>query len=470
MDKKRHALSNPHPSVPPAKHFRADSTHTSSPNSSPDDVQPDAIVTFQRAQLAAKIIEQQRDLTLLRDKVDELQKLVAVLDAAPRAALYHMCAVREDLTLTLARLGLTRELDPSECPIAAVMLNAEVVTNESLGEMPAAIKKLTAQIILAIEQTISESVKNSEHSSQNAELHRRLREVSDQLDRYAEREKQSLVSSTTFRDDYDDLRAESSQQRRRIVALELQLKEKQAALSSQKHDDSKNGDDTNAHSRTDNSTKDATNSSTSPVMSTSDTKAFEAAKELGEKRLAELEQLHQDNKRLILENEALRADVAKRDATIVPIKTILNTGLYQTMEANLHQVYLKERTWQLEKEAQNEQREAERKQAQDQLAEAKSSADKTIEALRRQMDELRRVADAAKVEKDKVVMTYEARKMEAGAAAAVIKAAEKRTKVSEEMRTKLEKSNQELLREVEALRSRVTGYENRMTETASVST
>ncbi|KAI0562770.1 Histone ubiquitination protein [Gracilaria domingensis] len=467
MDKKRRAISEPHPTVPPSKHFRSDSTLAASPDSSPDDVHPDAIITFQRAQLAAKIMEQQRDLLWLREKVDELRKLVAVLDAAPRAALYHMCAVREDLTLTLARLGLTNELDPAHCPIAAVMLNAEVVTNESLGEMPAAIKKLTAQIILAIGQSSAASTTNLDDSEPSAELHRRLREVSDQLERYAERDKQSLVSSTTFRDEYDDLRAESSLQRRRIVALELKLKEKQAALSSTKVDDSKSGDDTNAYSRSDANNADDPNTSSSAPVVASDSKALEAANALSDKRLEELIQLQQENKRLISENEALRADVSKRDAGIVPIKTILNTGLYQTMEANLQQLYLKERSWQMEKEAQNEQQEEERKHAQEQLAEAKASAEKTIEDLRRQMDELRRIADAAKVEKDKVVMTYEARKMEAGAAAAVIKAAEKRTKVCEEMRDKLEKANKGLLNDVNSLRARVAEYEAKATENAS---
>ncbi|KAI0562039.1 Histone ubiquitination protein [Gracilaria domingensis] len=107
----------------------------------------------------------------------------------------------------------------------------------------------------------------------------------------------------------------------------------------------------------------------------------------------------------------------------------------------------------MEKEAQNEQQEEERKQSQNQLPEAKNSAQKTTEDFRRQMDELRRIADAANVDKDTVVMTYEARKMEAGAAAAVIKAAEKQTMVCEEVRNKLEKANKSLLSDVNSLRA-----------------
>lgn len=473
MDKKRHALSEPQQAIPRHKHFRsADSNHPndSSTQQHSTQSQSDPIISFQRAQLAAKIREQQKDLRLFREKVDELQKLVAVLDAAPRAALYHMCAVREDLTLTLTRLGLSTQLDPTDCPIAAVMLDAEVVTNESLGEMPAAVKKLTAQVILSIEQSPSALLVNSQSQNDNPELHRRLRAVSDQLERYAEREKQSLVSSTTFRDEYDDLRAEASIQRRRIAALELELKNNQNALTSYKQQGARNSDETHPTSASERCSKqNASASNNKSDSSAFDAKALEIARGVSEKRLQELTQLQQETKHLISENEALRADIAKRDANIVPIKTILNTGLYQTMEANLQQLYLKERTWQMEKEAQDEQREAERRHAQEQLEEVKLIAEKTKEDLRRQMDELRRVADAAKVEKDKFVMTYEARKMEAGAAAAVIKAAEKRTKTSEEMRDKLRNANTRLLNEVNSLRGRLTEYETILKEKVSVS-
>ncbi|KAI0557892.1 Histone ubiquitination protein [Gracilaria domingensis] len=253
--------------------------------------------------------------------------------------------------------------------------------------MPVAVKNLTGQTVLAIEQISAASIADMDASRPSAELHRRLGEVSNHLERYAERDKQSLVSSAIFRSDAN------------------------------------NADDPNT--------------SISALVVAYDSKALKGANALSDKRLEELIQLQQKNKRLISENEALRADVSERDGGIVPIKTILNTELYQTMEVNLQQLYLNERSWQMEKEAQNEQQEEERKHALEQLAEAKASAEKTIEDLRRQMNELPWIADAAMVEKDKVLMTYEARKMDAGAAAAVIKAAEKRTKVCEEMRNKL---------------------------------
>lgn len=459
------AAPSPRPSAPPAPDDPPSAPAAPAPPSEPpvpgDPPDPDPIIHYQRAQLAAKIAEQARDLFWLRDKVNELQKLVAVLDAAPRAALYHMHAVREDLTLTMARLGLSHHLDPADCPLAATMLDAEVVTNESLAEIPAALKRLTAQLVLALEAKEAQPPPDPERKTANADLHRRVREVSDQLERYAERDKQSLVSSTTFRDEYDDLRLEASGQRRRIVALELQLREKSENLSAArfvKQEDPKPGDDSKLAVKTENVGKDAAESAsnqTSTIANGDLQLAEAAARELSEKRLEELAEAHDQNKRLISEVERLKADIARRENNVVPVKTILDSALYQTMEATLQQLYLKERTWQMERDAQNEEREAERKDAEERMEEAKTTSDKGMEDLRRQMEELRRIADAAKIEKDKVVMTYEARKMEAGNAAAVITAAERRAKVSEEMRKKLTKSNSELTKEVEKLRARV---------------
>lgn len=492
MDKKRAATSDAgSPShLPPPKQYRTSddvapapsvnpsssaSPSTALPASSTTPAAPDgdgheSLITFQRSQLAAKISEQNRDIAWLRSKVDELQKLVAVLDAAPRAALYHMCAVREDLTLTLARLGLTGELDHATCPIAATMLDAEVVTNESLGEMPAALKRLVAQIVIAFESKLQTDP--AIHQA-NEDLHRRLRQVSDQLERYAEREKQSLVSSTTFRDEYDDLREEASIQRRKIVALDLrfrELNENRTGISA-KQEAILTPDASNVAVKTEGTIKAVSDPSSNHASSQNgELQAAEAqARELSQKRLEELKELHEENKSLISELEGLRAEVARRDANVVPIKAILSTALYQTMEATLQQLYLKERTWQLERDGQNEEREAERKDAEEHLEAVKTASEKTIDHLRRQMEDLRRIAEAAKVEKDKVVLTYEARKMEAGNAAPVIAAAERRAKVSEDMRDKLSKSNAGLTKEVEALRKQVTKYESEVAKNSSVS-
>lgn len=503
MDRKRPADSEPDaPSnLPPTKHFRpsedpepqssADApaptdasvapSSSDAPQPHPTDnhqdppEEPDPIVTYQRAQLTAKIAEQNRDLFWFREKVNELQKLVAVLDAAPRAALYHMHAVREDLTLTLARLGLAGELDLSQCPIAATLLDAEVVTNESLAEIPAALKKLTAQIVLAYEAKDDNANLDPERRQANDDLHRRVREVSDQLERYAERDKKNLVESTTFRDEYDDLRMESSMQRRKVVALELHLREKQESLSaalSAKQEDAKSGDESHAATKTENSMKDAPDPAINQTLKPANGELQEAeaaARELSEKRLEELKELHQEVKRLAVDNETLRADVARRDSNVLPFKTILATALYQSMEATLQELYLKEKTWQIERDQQNEDRDTERGDWEERLEEAKTTHDKSMEDMRRQMEELRRIADASKIEKDKVVMTYEARKMEAGNAASVISAAERRASVSDEMRKKVAQTNADLSKEVEKLRAQATELRNELKERGSVS-
>lgn len=382
-----------------------------------------------------------------------------------------MQAVREDLTLTLARLGWDRDVDLSQCPIAATLLDAEVVTNESLGEIPAALKNLTAQIIGAIDEKVG-----GDRDAALDDLHRKIRQVSDQCERYAERDKKNLVESTTFRDEYDDLRHESSAQRTKIVKLELQLQEKHeqlATLRAAKQDDIK-GEESHDAVKTENSIRDGVRSTTTQGGSAPNgdlgvAEAAAAAKELGDKRLEELKELYEDKKRSISEVEALRAEISRRDSAVVPIKTILDSALYQTMESTLQQLFVKEKNWEAEREKLMEDREAERKDAEERLEVVKTSAEKSIEDLKRQVDELRRIADAAKVEKDKVVMTYEARKMEAGNAHAVSIAAEQRAKVSEEMRRKLTKSNADLSKEVEKLRSHVTGLESRLKTNITVS-
>lgn len=468
----RDAQPSPTPPPPPADAPGA-SPDTEMPLADPtvpQDPEHDALVKFQRAQLAARISEQNRDMLWLREKVDELQKLVAVLDAAPRAALYHMCAVREDLTLTLARLGLAPDIgDVSQCPIAATLLDAEIVTNDSLAEMPAALKKLTAQIVLAMEKNDSAASLDADAKAANDELHRRLRNVSDQLERYAERDKQSFVSSTTFRDEYDDLREEASIQRRKIVSLKDELKKLSEAPPSP--DDDRIKEDNKVAIKTENGLSKTVSNSPNHTGATPNgpSATGESSKELAENRLHELQEMHVENKRLVSETEGLRAEIARRDSNVVPIKTILNTALYQTMEATLQQLYLKEKTWQMERDAQKEEFEAERKDAAEKVEQARAVSEKTFEDLRRQLEDLRRIADAAKVEKDKVVMTYEARKMEAGNAAAVILAAEKRANVSDEMREKLDKSNRAITKEVTSLRAHVRDIENQLKDSRMVS-
>lgn len=463
MEKKRHAVSPPdHP--PPPKQFRPNESTVAS-SSQPNDT-ADSLVSFQRAQLAAKIAEQNKEIAWLREKVEELQKLVAVLDAAPRAALYHMGAVREDLTLTIARMGLSQTVDMSQSPIAAVMLNAEEVTNQSLGEMPEAIKKLTAQIALTIEAKERPNLPKDPLKEANDELHKRLRQVSDQLERFAEREKQTLVSSTTAKDEYDDLRAESSMQRRRIVSLEQKVQEKQQSIDAQKMEEVRREEESMPTTKTENGKE--PNEST-VHSSTHNDEAYAALKELAERRLQELREAHEEFKKTAAETETLRADIARRDASVVPINSILNSALYQTMEANLQQLYLKQNTWTKERDNLNKELEAQRKDSQEQIEAANSALEKITDEFKKQLEDLRRVADAAKMEKDKVDMKYDARHTEHATAASVIEAANKRASVSNTIREKLEKENQNFLKELQTLREQMRELEVQVKEKGTVS-
>lgn len=471
MDKKRPASTSEHGAQPPTKHPRTESPaqqrsdpppSVSTPTSDHDEGDG-PVVVFQRAQLTAKITDLNRQLSGQRKNVAELQKYVALLDAAPKAALYHMQGVREDLTLTLARLGWSADVDPKHCPIAATLLDADVVTNDSLGEIPNSLKSLTAQIIGALEAKAGAVSRDDAL----AELHRRFREVSDQCERYSERDKKNLVESSTLRDEYDDLKHEFAQQRTKIAKLDLALREKHEQMTTliAKHNEER-AEEERAAKKLDNGSRDATdpNGNKKDPSANGDVSMAEVllAKEIDEKRLEELNAAHEDRKRLIAENESLRSEIAKRDAGVIPIKTILNSALYQTMEANLQQLYLKERTWQVEKEKLAEDREAERNDAEERLSAAQAANQKIIEDLKKNVDEYRRTADAAKIEKDKVVMTYEARKMEAGNAHAVTTALQNRMKISEEMRKKLSTSNENLQREVDKFRERVNALESQL--------
>lgn len=301
------------------------------------------------------------------------------------------------------------------------------------------------------------------------ELHRRFRNVSDQLERYAERDKQSLVSSTTFRDEYDDLREEATLQRRKMVSLEERLREKEEAYTQlqtkleeeRAREEGKNGGKGEASGK-----RGVEGGGSTASNGGADVNC--GLKELADRRLKELEEMHVENKRLSSEVEGLRAELTRIDCNVIPLKTILQTAMYQMMEGTLQQLYLKEKNWGMEREAQVEELEAERKDAAERLEQANGASEKTIEDLRRQLEEMRRVADAAKVEKDKVVMTYESRKMEAGNAATVIAAAEKRAGVSDEMRQKAEKANGELTKTVEGLRTRVREMENELKDSCKM--
>lgn len=484
MERKRGVEGEGSSSLPPSKQIRHTAAQSSpsaldnrrsnaaaAPVEEPTDATPLDVQELQRAQLASLVDDQRAHIKWLNEEVAKLQHLLSYLDAAPRAALYHMAAVREDLTLTLAQLGLAGSLVPTDCPIAATLLDEEVITNNALSEEPAALKALTAQIILALQmehKTIDTEGKAARDSV--ADVHNRYRKVSDQLERYAEREKNMVVTSTGLADELQDCRNENAMRRNRIVNLERALRAKEESCLENGISDERQaagGDgilctpEKGSPSGTGNHSKTARNfsvlngSSGHPDL----VEAEKTAREQSLKRLEELEQTHQEKKQLISQVEALRLEIAKRDVGVIPHSLVLKTSLYQTMESTLQQLYLKERKWQNERNAINEDRTEENKLAEQRLTDAKQLAERMIEDYKRQVSDLQKIADAAKAEKDKAVLSYEARKMESGTIVSVMSAAEKKIAVCEEMRNKLIVTNKALEKEIETVHERLTECE-----------
>lgn len=434
------------------------------------DITPDDVLVLQRAQLAALVEDQRRDLKWMNGKLEEMQQLVAVLDAAPRAALYHMDAVREDLAGTLAALGLAGDLGNEQSALAARMLDHEVVTNESLGDAPAALRELSAKIISALKDGTKSDDADVEASKEAyRDLQARFRSVSDQLERYAERDKQTLVSSTTLRDELEDCKSLNAMRRNRITALELAVHSNghdQAVSGLQRSNgnsgpangDVAGGQEVNSTSapRSRNSPDDEdAGDSKADEKENWEEKALEAS-QLSEQRLQELVEMQDQCKDQLAKILRLEAQIGKRDSGIVPIGTVIKSALYQTMEATLQQLYLKERKWEQERTSVAEEREEERKEAQELLEGEKEAKQQLSDLYTKQIEELRRSADAAKAEKDKVMMTYEARKMESGSLQTTKMAYEKRLTLGDEVRTNLEAKNAALKEEVEQFKAQLT--------------
>jgi hypothetical protein len=611
MDRKR-ALEPASASAPgpPSKHARTASAPVAS------------IAVLQRAQLAAKVADQARELAWARAKIDELQYAVTALDAAPMSANYYMAACAEELALALTRAGVdpgpaaaaetTRALLPPEeleaTPVAAVLLDDEVVTNETLGEQPKALKRLAAHVILALENMYAQLLQQQEvqqqqqmqidHQKQQEQQHQRqslakssppqqeldhleqhqspspsrelkpqrtppprqqdivmadlppdqpgndtaevsistqdlrarLRRISDQLERYADRDKANIVASTTLRDELDDLRSLLDIRRRKIVSLELALRTihdhpdddavaaaaasaaattsdvqllvpaidsaiRQSARQEEHHPpvQSGSGDRPSINGNTEHPNASSANDSGGATYCTtgelhavgpSDPRVagdsvrgsahmapssgdMDTLRELADKRLAELGAMLEEKNTLSQQIQNLTIAAAQRAKGIIPLDDVAATAQYQTMEAALQQLLIREKEWESEREAALEELDSNRAETEANMAEFKASSLKENEELRRHVEDLRRVAESAKAEKDKWVMTYEARKLEANGAISLVEATEKRVSFSEEVRAKLKASNDALQAENADFRARVTESELRATGLSS---
>ncbi len=482
MERKRGVDGEGSSQMPPSKQSRHSVSHTSpagigsqgranaagaTTNNSSDST-PQHVQEYQKAQLVALLEDQRKENKWLRDQFEEQKQVVSFLDAAPRAALYHMASVREDLTLTLARLGLSGTETVEECPIAAHLLNMDEITNESLGDLPAIVKKITAQIIIALEKEHKPiDAEGKSARAQAALCHKRIREISDGMERFAQREREMMVSASQLNDEMADCRHENARQRQRIVNLEHALRSKDQPVlpngqSSSVGPARSNVDAcTNQNNLCSNGPGKVAGSNGVHEDSRSEA-ALNVERDLSTKRLRELEEMHAKNKDLISQIEVFQCDIAKRNVGVIPMKQILSSALYQTMEVTLQQLYLKEANWQKEREALNEEITQERKIAEEKLNEEKRRASEVIEDYKRQVSDLQKVLDVTKSEKDKAAMSYEARKMESGTIASVNAAWEKRISVSEEMRNKATAAKHAADTELAVIRKRLEDYEQQL--------
>lgn len=541
MDRKRALETGDRSSTPPAKHMRVPSSDGAGAAGDGEEEENDKpLNVFKRAQLAGKIADQQRELERARAKIDELHYSVSVLSAAPTSASYYMASCIEELGIALEHAGFVPEGGgedesspsglnsvPASCrnldaaPVAAALLDADLVTNSSLREKPNLLRKMVARVILAFENKIDgfqgrrgvdpslpPTGDGEQNDRLNSELRRRLRVVSDQLERYADREQQNTVAIATLRDELDDLRALLDIRRRKIVALELLVRQLQgqgpdiaitsaAAAAAGADDDSAwqnhaslangiaPGDEPTSSLQHDESgaVKIATTpgassehglqpefsdradlSSSVPMKGSPEElqAALIRTRRLADQRLEELTAMHEMKKDLSSQVNSLITEATRRNEGIIPTKNVIASSAYQAMEANLQQLYLKERTWESERSAASQEREEEKRDLTEQLEHIKSKSHEEIEELKRQIEELRRTAESAKAEKDKWAMTYEARKIEANGAASLVEAAERRANGSEQMRNTLKASYQSLQKEADDLRKRVTESELRV--------
>lgn len=526
MDRKRVLEGGGSATLPPSKQARTPQSTSSNKEEDGDD-ENTTLRAFQRAQLAAKVADQERELAWARSKIEELQCVVTALDAAPMSASYYMAACVEELSQALSHSGMPAEefeRDPEiTAPVAATLLDAEVITNESLGEQPRTLKRLTTHVVVALQRQrerrarkdAGEDVENTDgdggggggggggeggdtdlpvSKEANEDLRARLRVVSDQLERYADRDKQNMVAATTLRDELDDCKALLDGRRRRIVALEVLLRQLRSqplgdgiadmALSAATGiDPSGDAPLANGNAGTGQSARgvplenggdehrpagDGSGLSAGGIVLTgpgADAATVAAGGKhgnevatlhrLAQDRLVELNKMVEEKKEIISQLHAMSTELAQRQNGVIPIKDILNSALYQTMEATLQQLYLKERSWETERATEAEERLEERKDAEARLQQASTEAEKEAEELRKQVEDLRRVAESAKAEKDKWIMTYEARRTEANGAASQIEAADSRAAISEKLREKLRASNKSLIEENNKMRERL---------------
>lgn len=456
-----------------------------------------AVGIFQRSQLAAKVGEQARELTWARGKIGEMEAVVTELDSAPMHAGYSLAAANEDMTICLGQVGGATE--PAVVASTVLETDVSLAALESEAEKLRRLTKAVLQVVrakLGIPPGVGEdsaSVSGGGDASESVkDLHDRLRVAGDQLEMYEARGREATLATDNLRDEMDDIRMLVDIRRRKIVRLELALREGRespeesirgaVANAVGREVGRENGGATGPGQGADNVVDqgggdgrrrssagrcDGKSGEADVGVCRSNSSGEDLAgripslEKLAAQRLEELEAMQKEKIEVHLELNILQRELESRKAGILSEADVASCAIFKALEVELLQVSKMKVALEEEEKVMAEERAKERADAHSKLESVKLEAEMSADESRKLVDDLRRVAESAKAEKDKWVMTYEARKMEANAAAGLVDACEKRAFVCEGMREKLKKTNVEMTEEVKDLRRRVREAELR---------
>lgn len=443
-----------------------------------DMLQRGKVAVFQRAQLWSKIIDLSNNLRDLARENAQLHEYIATLNHVPRAAVYFLTEVHEDLSLTLKRAGIKPPDNIAESPVSAAILDPEVSAVELFEKMDAPlkpIKTLLAQIVHALEQHAS-TPDSKLIEEATSELHARIRKTSGSLERFSEREEQFRESLNAIQSELEDAKQNMERMRRHIVSLnhaaseakkahedEAKEAEKEAVANGPEGIKRESVPEDKGDSKTELKVKMEQESKPDPEMHAE----VERLQKLASERLEEIKVHVEEKKKLQTECEQMREEAEIREGGVLEVKEVLGSALYQTMEVTLEQLVIKEREWEKEREQLKESMREKQKSHDADIQELKDDYEERLKNTTRELEEMRGEKEKAKKEKDKWSMTYEARKLEQSKGR-VVAACEARAELAEKLQKQVEERNKKLSDRISDLEKRLSAAENLVNSNSKV--
>eukprot|EP00189_Rhodosorus_marinus_P014168 CAMPEP_0184746064 /NCGR_PEP_ID=MMETSP0315-20130426/8631_1 /TAXON_ID=101924 /ORGANISM="Rhodosorus marinus, Strain UTEX LB 2760" /LENGTH=747 /DNA_ID=CAMNT_0027218447 /DNA_START=229 /DNA_END=2472 /DNA_ORIENTATION=+ len=412
------------------------------------------VLLLQRNQLSVLTKERVEKISTLERQVAHLQDDLSRADGDCKSAILYLTSVQEDLTLTLARLGAEGEdieVDETTSAVAEAILQADgfsSIRDESLSAKSDAVNRLLAQIVELIEDRLDSSLKNGDETARKSsdELHARLKRSNDLLIKRAGAETELHDKIASLEEQLEDSKAELSRRRNQITKL-------QSAIAF--------GEKSEPEGKEESTPQTPKASPINPDTSNADqVHEFKAKIELLEEQLA---QGLDARKKL---GEELERNNQARDTPSV--QSVLGSALYQTMEANLQELVLKEQRWDQERRSILSKRDAIVAQYEDSLRCERHNYKRRLEVLERQLGEATKSAEQAKASRDKISLHYEWRKLDSSTD-------EKRNLLQSQVddlqkaNRKLESKKTDLVQDMNALRERIETVENKLASGIKVS-